>query len=349
MYAARVILAALVFATALSALADEAVEDAPALTTAQLRALLDNKDPERIAFALYQLAARGELGDPAIKALCRHRDATVRRAAVFALGTTGNASAKRLLADAVRDADAGVRRAAVFGLGNLDANAAMPSLEAALADSHPVVRELAVTAVGRLGGDAAVRLLIKRLNDPSGRVRRAAVVVLGALRDPRALAPLQQLERDPQHGLDTKSAAWVRARLDEGFNFGYEFLTLTELMERFSARTSIPTFITDEALMAVALAAEDPDNLDSLKVSMWHVKARTLLDEVTRAAGLVWLVEGRWIVITVSGYLGYDTPLELELAGALYRLGDASAKRTLQRFANDPKWSDRAAALLKTD
>ena len=82
---------------------------------------------------------------------------------------------------------------------------------------------------------------------------------------------------------------------------------------------------------------------------MWHVKARALLDEVMQAAGLAWLVEGRWVIITVNGYLAYDTPLELEIAGALYRLGDASAKATLQRFANDPKWNARATTLLTAD
>ncbi len=352
MQATRVILAMLVVAiplaaTPIVALASGAGQDPAPLNTTQLRALLDDEDPARIAFALYQLAARGELGDPTVKALCRHTDAYVRRAAVFALGTKGDASAKPLLARAVRDADPGVRRAAVYGLGSLDAKSAMPLLEAALDDPHPAVRELAVTAAGRVGGDKAVKLLIEELNDPSRRVRRAAVVVLGALRDARALEPLRQLARDPERGLDAASASRVRARLDEGFNFGYEFLTLPELLKRFSARTGIPTFVTDEALMAIALAAQDPDNLDSLKVSMWHVKARAFLDELTQAAGLAWLIEGRWVTITVNGYLAYDTPLELEIAGALYRLGHASAKTTLQRFANDAKWGARAAALLK--
>jgi len=346
---ARMVFAMLVVATPLVALASGTDEEAPALSSAQLRALLDDDDPARIAFALYQLAARGELGDPAVKALCGHADAYVRRAAVFALGTKGDASARPLLARAVRDADPGVRRAAVYGLGNLDAQAAMPLLETALTDPHPAVRELAVTATGRVGGDKAVTLLIGKLNDPSQRVRRAAVVVLGALGDAHALEPIRTLAEAPERGLDSASARRVRARLDDGFNFGYEFLTLPELMKRFTARTGIPTFITDEALMAIALAAQDPDNLDSLKVSMWHVKAHVLLDEVTEAAGLAWLVEGRWVTITVSGYLGYDTPLELEIAGALYRLGDASAKATLQRFANNPKWSARAAALLKAN
>ena len=352
MQTTRVILAMLVVAiplaaTPIVAFAAGAGEDPAALTTGQLRALLNDEDPARIAFALYQLAARGELGDPAVKVLCRHTDAYVRRAAVFALATKGDASGKPLLARGVRDADPGVRRAAVYGLGNLDAESAMPLLDAALDDPHPAVRELAVTAVGRLGGNDAVRLLIERLNDPSQRVRRAAVVVLGALGDGRALEPLRQLAGDPERGLDVESASRVRAKLDAGFNFGYEFLTLPDLLKRFSARTGIPTFVTDEALMAIALAAQDPDNLDSLKVSMWHVKARAFLDELTQAASLVWLVEGGWIIITVNGYLAYDTPLELEIAGALYRLGDASAKASLQRFANDPKWSARAAALLK--
>jgi hypothetical protein len=323
--------------------------EAQPLSTEQLRALLRNEDPARVAFALYQLAGRGDVTDPGIKALCTHKDPYVRRAAVFALGTARDATNTALLSKAVRDADPGVRRAAVFALANAGGEGAVPRLEGALNDPHPAVRELAATGLGRLGGEKAVRLLIGALDDPSLRVRRAAVVALGVLGDARSLAPLRALRDDPGRGVSARLPALVQKKLNEGHNFGYEFLTLAALVERFRADTGIPTFVTDEALMAVALAAEDPDNLDSLKVSMWHVKARTFLDELTQAAGLVWIIEERWVIVTPAAYLAYDTPLDLEVAGALYRLGDASAKSTLQRFAKQDQWSARAEALLKKD
>lgn len=324
------------------------VDDAtgPPLSTPELRALLADKAPAPIAFALYQLAARGEASAPAVRKLCTHADAYVRRAAVFALGTTGDGVNKTLLARALRDADAGVRRAAVFALAGVAGDDAVPLIEAALKDPHPSVRELAATALGRLGGKQAVQLLIGALDDPSRRVRRAAVMALGGLGDPDALAPLRKLRNNPEGGLETRTASLVRKKLDEGHNFGYEFLTLPALMQRFTADTGIPSFITDEALVAVALAAQDPDNLDSLKVSMWHVTARTFLDELTQAAGLAWVVEGRWVVVTPAAYLAYDTPLELEIAGALYRLGDASAKATLKRYLRQERWKERAKALM---
>lgn len=320
--------------------------DTPPLSTRELRALLNDEDPARVTFAVYQLAARGKALEAATVALCTHEDAYVRRAAVFALGTTGNAANKALFSKAARDADAGVRRAAVFALANLGRQEAVPLIEPAVTDPHPCVRELAATALGRLGGQRAVRLLIAALDDPSRRVRRAAVVSLGALGNASALGPLRALRDDPKRGINARSAAVTKANLDAGHNFGYEFMTLPAFMARFSADTGIPTFVTDEALVAVALAAQDPDNLDGLKVSMWHVKARTFLDELTRVAGLAWVVEGRWVIITPQAYLAYDTPLELEIAGALYRLGDASVKATLERYLKLPRWKARGEALM---
>jgi hypothetical protein len=321
--------------------------ESPPLSTGQLRALLGDEDAGRVAFALYQLAARGEVDKPVATRLCTHADAYVRRAAVFALGTTGDAASKAVLSQAVRDPDAGVRRAAVFALASVAGDDAVALIEGALSDGHPSVRELAAMALGRLGGKRAVESLIAGLEDPSLRVRRAAVVALGGLGDPAAMAPLQKLLAKPTAGLETRIAALVRKKLDEGHNFGYDFMTLPQLAARFSADTGIPTFVTDEALMAVAVAAQDPDNLDSLKVSMWHVTAKRFLDELTSAAGLTWLIEERWIVITAPAYLAYDTPLELEIAGALYRLGDDSAKATLTRFAGQRQWKARAEALLR--
>ena len=328
--------------------ASQAAEpNAPPLSTARLRTFLRDKEPTHVAFALYQLAARGETTDPVITTLCAHKDPYVRRAAIFALGTAGDAANRALFSKAVRDADPGVRRAAVFALANLGGDEAVPLLEAALKDPHPTVRELAATALGRLGGKRAARLLIAALDDRSRRVRRAAVVALGGLADPSALSSLRKLQDAPERGINTRLASLVRKKLEEGHNFGYEFMTLPALVARYSADTGVPTFVTDEVLMAVALAAEDPDNLDSLKVSMWHVKAGTFLEELTRAAGLAWIVEGRRVIITPVAYLAYDTPLELEIAGALYRLGDASAKATLKRYAKQPRWKARAEALLK--
>jgi HEAT repeat protein len=326
--------------------ADEKTQ-APALTTPQLRALLMSTDANQVWFALYQLGARGEANDAQVRALCGHKDALVRRAAIFALGMSADAANKPLFDKALRDAEPGVRRAAVYALASLNDQAVVQVLAAALEDPHPLVRELTATALGRLGGERAVELLIGALDDTSARVRRAAVVALGALGDARAVDPLHALEKDPYAGTHRQAALDVGRRLDAGLNFDHGFLTLPDLAALFTTKTGVPTFVTDEALMAVALGVEDPDNLDGLKVAMWHVKARTFLDELTQAAGLIWIIEGRWVVITVPSYRDYDTPLELEIAGALFRLGEASAKAALQRYARDPQWEARATALLK--
>jgi len=334
-------------AVILPAMAAAAQVGAAGPDSARLRALLRDEEPSRITFAVYRLAARGDADLAAIKGLCSHADPYVRRAAVFALGTTEDAAGKALFSKAVRDADAGVRRAAVFALASLERAEGVPLLGGALRDPHPSVRELAATALGRLGGKKANALLRDSLDDTSVRVRRAAVVALGAVGDAQAVAALRTLQKDLGRGVETRDATRTAQALKQGHNFGYEFLTLPDLMARFTADTGVSVFVTDEALMAVALAAEDPANLDSLKVSMWHVKAQTLLDEVTVAAGLAWVIEGRWVIVTPHAYAAFDTPIELEIAGALHRLGDASAATVLKRYAGQKRWGARAEALLK--
>ena len=319
------------------------------LSTARLVELLGNDDPARVSFALYQLAARSAAPRDAVERLCTHQDAYVRRAALTALVSLGDEADRKLVEKGLRDRDPGVRRAALGPAMALDQDTATRLFIKALDDVHPAVRELAARGLARLGGADAVKALIKALGDPSRRVRRAAAIALGVLGDKGALEPLRALEADPDKGVETKLGAVVEKILDQGHNFDYGFVTFPALVERFGTDTGLPTFVTDEALMQVALAAQDPDNLDGLKVSMWQVKVRTLLDDMTQAAGLTWFVEGRWVIITIGAYAGYDTPLELEIAGALHRLGDASADATLRRYAKDPAWKARAEALLKSD
>ena len=341
-----VITGALIAAAASCRAAETTGED---LSTARLVELLRDQDAARVAFALYQLGARSAAPRDAVERLCGHKDPYVRRAAFTTLVSLGEAPGEELIKRGLRDRNPGVRRAALGPAMALEQDAATALFIRALDDAHSAVRELAALGLARLGGQDAVRALIKSLGDPSRRVRRAAVIALGLLGDRDALEPLRALQADPDKGIETKLAAVVDKILDQGANFDYEFLTLPALVERFGADTGVPTFVTDEALMQVALAAQDPDNLDGLKVTMWHVKARTLLDDLTKAAGLIWIVEGRTIIITIARYADYDTPLELEIAGALYRLGDASAAATLRRYAKDPAWKARASALLKTD
>ncbi|MBN1918380.1 MAG: HEAT repeat domain-containing protein [Verrucomicrobia bacterium] len=319
------------------------------LSTARLVELLRDKDPGRVSFALYQLAARSAAPGGSVVRLCGHTDPYVRRAAFTALVSLDEAPNENLIKRGLRDRDPGVRRAALGPAMALGPDEAVALFIAALNDAHPAVRELAAFGLARLGGTDAVNAIIKVLGDPSRRVRRAAVIALGALGDRDALEPLRTLQSAPEKGVDTKLEAVVGRILDQGHNFDYEFLTLPTLVTRFSADTGLPTFVTDEALRQTALAAQDPDNLDGLKVSMWHVKVRTLLDDMTKAAGLTWIVEGRWIIITVRAYAIHDTPIELEIAGALRRLGDASAEAALRRYANDSAWKARAEALLRSD
>ncbi|MBI3806252.1 MAG: HEAT repeat domain-containing protein [Nitrospirae bacterium] len=129
---------------------------------------------------------------------------SVRQAAIVAIGTIEPGS--RLLGPVVgllRSSDATIRRAAVWALLQADSSQWVPALVAAGRDSDEEVRQGVVAVVGEWGGSAASPWLRERLlEDPSPGVRAEAAYRLGMLNDPEARAALDTtITKDSDSGV----------------------------------------------------------------------------------------------------------------------------------------------------
>lgn len=134
-----------------------------------------------------ELAAHAE---PIVK-LLREPNATVRRAALVALGAmepTVSSPHTSAIVQSVRDADENVRQACVKALGNVEPSAVAANADAILSllqnAQQPQVRHAAILALGYLEpGKLAqyARPLVARLTAKDGYVRKAATTVLGRL------------------------------------------------------------------------------------------------------------------------------------------------------------------------
>jgi HEAT repeat protein len=129
--------------------------------------------------------------------LTTHRQETIRRRAVLALG---NARASDLvisaLSQAVSDTRHSVRRNAAAAFGKIGDDRAVEPLCAALEDANEGVRRQAAEVLGRLGDARAVVPLIRTLSDRDDSVRKVAAEALGRLGDPGALEPLAGALKD---------------------------------------------------------------------------------------------------------------------------------------------------------
>ncbi|MFF3616999.1 HEAT repeat domain-containing protein [Streptomyces sp. NPDC002580] len=166
---------------------------------------------------------RGPAARTTLHALLTDRNATVREAAVRALGRVGDADSARLLLAALRSplavapgltgdalirigpaavpalieavhATGGQQRAlAVELLGLIRDRRAVATLSAALDDDSAAVRASAAAALGRVAEPAAVPALIHSVRaDPSARVAVAAAEALGLIGDQSAIPVLRE-------------------------------------------------------------------------------------------------------------------------------------------------------------
>ena len=116
----------------------------------------------------------------AIAAAAGDEDASVRRAAMAALGKIGADEHRSVIEAGTRDADPGVRAAAAASLGRLaddDAVARLGNILAGEADEQ--VRLAAVTGLARAGRNGAIALLVETAEkDPSRKVKLQAMTAL---------------------------------------------------------------------------------------------------------------------------------------------------------------------------
>ncbi len=140
--------------------------------------------------------ALGEFLDPhglpsLTKAVMKDADATVRVAAVRALGRLNAVGGNDALRAAFVDTDAGVRSAALQQVTRVNFFQDDAAIVGRLADDAPEARRLAAQLVGELRiADAVEPLLGLVMTDADASVRQAAVIALGRLGGTDARAAL---------------------------------------------------------------------------------------------------------------------------------------------------------------
>jgi len=156
---------------------------------------------ERAAEIIAALEAiRGEGVPSVLGLLLEHRDWTVRRRAVIALGKMPGPTSQEILLKVMFDNNAALRAAAAEALGKIGARGAVLALSVAATQGAPMgatleVRRAAVRALGRIGAGECAAPLIKVLNTRSLLLRRAN----DALRE-LAVESLSRIAGDEAHG-----------------------------------------------------------------------------------------------------------------------------------------------------
>jgi len=173
----------------------------------------------RDLFLTAELAAESDHGQamwenlwPGLRRALKDKDWWVRRAAVEALGKTGEPQALLALIQALRDKDEDVRQAAAWALGKLGDRQAVPALLEVLKNWDWQVRRAAAWALGEIGDPQAVPALIEALRDKDWLVREAAEEALGKIGEPQALLALLEALKDEDWRV-RQAAAWALSKL----------------------------------------------------------------------------------------------------------------------------------------
>ncbi len=345
--ALQVLIAGLVFCSTHSVARAQSLS----LSREELRNMLADANPNLRAYAIYNLAHRYPAEAAKLVPFTSDEEPLVRRAATFSLGLVHYEPGMEQFLRAVKDPHYGVRRAAVFALGNVPSAKSVEGLTGALKDSDFMVRQLAVLAVAHLAPKSCVSELTSMLQDESPRVRRTTACVLGVLKDPSAIPSLKRLYRDrkraqPPDAILRKNNAVQRA-LDKTLNLSEEFLYFMETLTRLSQAAGVEIRVDDEVLFKLNTAAADPQNLDNIRLVMWKVPFGTALGKVADTVGAYYYVESGTVNVSSRRHWVNDTPVLLEVAGAMALLGDRGALTKVRQFLEEPRFRGRARQLLQ--
>ncbi len=322
--------------------------NASGLSESEYLKLLENEDIYKRVYAIYNIGHKKIPARDKLMALAAHDNPWVRRAAVFSLGLNPDDTLMPLLEKTLADEDYGVRRAAVIALGNAKSGKAGPLLARALGDSDYGVRELAVIAIVMNGIKGYVPQLIELLEDGSIRIRRTAARALGALGDKTAVKPLRQLMADIENKkVRPRDESVIRTKLKKKGSYPYGFIHFPLIMDRFSEDSGIELRVNDEVLYGLYINAQNPDNLDSVKLKFYHTPTSEALKKIANSAGAYYYIESGTLNIAAKSYIYFDTNLEFEAAASLWMLGDKSYEETIRAYRNLPLYKDRVKHMLK--
>lgn len=199
-------------------------------TTEALCQALPDRSPSAQVALVYALGDREDAAaQPTIEALLREtEEPALRRAAVYALGKAGGATAVAQLAPATADADAEVARLAREALETMDAPYVDHALVAAAGMEKPQVRTALIEILTVRHAQAARPVLVQALADPEPTVRRAAYDALAVLAEPSdiELVTLRYIGEEDAQARAAGETALV-ALLERGWPRGQRVTVLT--------------------------------------------------------------------------------------------------------------------------
>ena len=139
-----------------------------------------------------------------VKRLVKSSNLTIRQMAIrslagFSQGSAPNASIVQLLMDALKDSDATIKRAAVYALSDIRDDGIAQDLAKLAKDPDASIRMRVAYAVGRASGrfEGAGKLLMEMMRDPEKKVRVAAIDGIALRKDAEAFGPLMRLVNYP--------------------------------------------------------------------------------------------------------------------------------------------------------
>ena len=219
-------------------------------TNTETRLLTQGRENESVIGALAEA-----LKDPV---------ASVREAAVQALGNAKDSVAVRALMDVLRnDESPAVRRAAAWSLGEIGDDLAIPALADALTkDRDAEVRKNAASALGSIDSPRATSALIQALeHDTNIAVRQHAAEALANIEDPAAIdALIRVLDRDNDPGVK-RSAIEAIDNLDASRAVPAVSGALrdSDAAVRRAAADALGSMEDNDAVPALMAVARDPD------------------------------------------------------------------------------------------
>ncbi|MCH7558926.1 MAG: HEAT repeat domain-containing protein [Planctomycetes bacterium] len=173
----------------------QAAQELPiAEVTQALTAELNRLPADNQILIIQTLGKRADASaSPALFALARNSEKSVRIAAIRSLAEIGHSSAVPVLAELLNDADSEISQAAQESLAALPGRQADAAVMAMLDSSQTSRRLTALELIGRRRMTASIPALLKAAEDAEAKVRPAALKKVGELGGPDQLPALLDL------------------------------------------------------------------------------------------------------------------------------------------------------------
>ncbi|MCH8121052.1 MAG: HEAT repeat domain-containing protein [Planctomycetes bacterium] len=246
----------------------QAAQELPiAEVTQALTAELNRLPADNQILIIQTLGKRADASaSPALFALARNSEKSVRIAAIRSLAEIGHSSAVPVLAELLNDADSEISQAAQESLAALPGRQADAAVMAMLDSSQTSRRLTALELIGRRRMTASIPALLKAAEDAEAKVRPAALKKVGELGGPDQLPALLDLlmhfkaSQDIDAAERALSAVCMKADNPQSYTMKLTSLLVQAQPAQKNALLHVLGVIGGtNALKAVRSAANDPN------------------------------------------------------------------------------------------